>query len=90
MGGIFLAILLAPVLAATFGYLFVRPRTSGQGLGAVAASVGLLVTGAWFGLRFDESNVEAVVSAVLCILCFGALAVLRKRAGAAPHSVGER
>lgn len=80
MGGILIAILLAPVLAATVGFLLVRPQTSAQILGTVAAAVGLLVAGSWFGLRLDESNVEAIVSAVLCILCVCALVALRKRA----------
>ena len=80
MGGLFIALLLAPVAASIAGYWFVRPRTSSQGVIAVGCAIALMVAASWLFLRFDESTLEA--AAALALIALSALGLWRARSAA--------
>lgn len=80
MGGLFIALLLVPVAASIAGYLFVRPRTSSQGVSAVGCALALVVAPSWLFLRYDESILEAAVALALTVL--SAVGLWKARASA--------
>lgn len=81
MGGGFLILLAGPVVMGVIGYLSVRPVTSRQGLVATGLSMLFAVGVLWFGLRHDESAVEALLS--LGLVAGSALGVIDARRRAA-------